>query len=87
MNDFTLWIVYSSQFEHWAQYIKTYVEQHSTVAIEFVQDTDERCRLYGINRLPCLVALKYNQPFRRLYGKHANETYLEWMRGLNWLNI
>ena len=86
MNDFTLWIVYAEPFEKWANITRSLVEQHSSVSIELVLYSDERCTLYGIDKLPCLVAVKYNQPFRKLYGKHEEKKYIEWLEGLNWLN-
>lgn len=86
MQDFSLWIVYNPQLYRWAETMKQLVEQHSTVSIEMILVDDSRCSLYGINRVPCFVALKYNQPFRKLFGKYENEKYINWLEGLNWLN-
>lgn len=85
MNDFKLWIVYTPLFSAWAAKTKLYIETISDVSIELVLAEDERCSLYGINRFPCLVALKYDQPFRKLFGKYENGKYVEWIEGLNWL--
>lgn len=91
MAHFKLWAIYTSfgNLEQWTREmgakIEAYVdnEEHD-LEIEYFNNDDPRNQQHGINRFPAFVAVKYDQPFQKKYGKREWPYYQEWVKGLNW---
>ena len=86
---YKMWGIYSPLLERWVRdtgsKIEAYIDNNQfDIDIEYFSEDDPRVSLYGFTHLPVFVAVKYDQPFRRIAGKWEWTRYEEWCKGLNW---
>lgn len=89
MSQYKLWGVYVPKLEKWTKTMGEYMNSsinntEHTYEIEYFDFNDPRVELYGWKDFPIFIAVKYDQPFRTIVGKHDREDYDNWLRGLNW---
>lgn len=89
MAQYKLWGVYVTQLEQWTRETGDRMEaavdnEEHDLEIEYFGTDDPRVKLYGWSNFPVFVAVKYDQPFRTIMGKHDWKEYDAWLKGLNW---
>jgi hypothetical protein len=89
MAHYKLWGVYTPLLEQWTRETGARMEalvdnpEHE-LEVEYFSDSDPRVSLYGWQHFPIFVALKHDQPFRKIIGKLAWEDYEAWLKELSW---
>jgi hypothetical protein len=89
MAQFKLWAVYTPLLEQWTRETGARMEaevdnDEHDLEVEYFDENDARVALYGWRHFPLFAAVKYDQPFQTMVGKHEWAEYDAWIKGLNW---
>jgi hypothetical protein len=90
MANFELWAINVPFLEQWTNELVDKLEDEfdvpgQNILIRKIDNNNPRVAKYGYTNFPCLVAVKYGQPFRKIIGKREYWEYQEWAMGLNWV--
>lgn len=89
MENFKLYGIYVPSLESWVREIgakiKAEANNPNVILTELYFDFEHPLSIkHGWDRTPMFVAVKHNQPFTKIIGKHGWSTYEDWMHSVSW---